>query len=209
VTRTPPARERFRPCSNKCNLPRRMCPRLCTFSDAGMPRLSMRSGGRRPKSAKAQNRGEWDWRCRRLYGELSGCRAQGERREAIEPMALARGRSRGYPPRGRCPGSTCRRRPRSSATVLARGRSQRHPPRRPVWGAPVAAGSEAWRQKVTRPGSHPGAGGVRCLGSARSRRRPVARPASPCNHRETRGGPLDDLLGRFAFRATQSWNTIS
>ena len=32
---------------------------LCRFSDAGMPRPSTRSGGRRPKSAKARNRGVW------------------------------------------------------------------------------------------------------------------------------------------------------
>jgi len=32
---------------------------LCRFSDAGMPRPSTRSGGRRPKSAKARNRGGW------------------------------------------------------------------------------------------------------------------------------------------------------
>jgi hypothetical protein len=32
---------------------------LCRFSDAGMPSLSTRSGGRRPKSAKARNRGGW------------------------------------------------------------------------------------------------------------------------------------------------------
>jgi len=30
---------------------------LCRFSDAGMRRRSTRSGGRRPKSAKARNRG--------------------------------------------------------------------------------------------------------------------------------------------------------
>jgi len=34
-------------------------PILCRFSDAGMPRSSTRSGGRRPKSAKARNRGVW------------------------------------------------------------------------------------------------------------------------------------------------------
>src|SRR3981081_261853 len=32
---------------------------LCRFSDAGMTRLSTRCGGRRPKSAKARNRGTW------------------------------------------------------------------------------------------------------------------------------------------------------
>src|SRR5882672_11654936 len=32
---------------------------LCRFSDAGMRRLSTRCGGRRPKSAKARNRGKW------------------------------------------------------------------------------------------------------------------------------------------------------
>ena len=36
-----------------------MLPRLCRFSDAGMAGLSTRSSGRRPKSAKARNRGLW------------------------------------------------------------------------------------------------------------------------------------------------------
>jgi hypothetical protein len=35
------------------------CPQLCRFSDAGMPSLSTRCGGRRLKSAKAGNRGGW------------------------------------------------------------------------------------------------------------------------------------------------------
>jgi hypothetical protein len=33
------------------------CLLLCRFSDAGMPSPSTRAGGRRPKSAKARNRG--------------------------------------------------------------------------------------------------------------------------------------------------------
>src|SRR5207244_8931178 len=33
--------------------------RLCRFSDAGNDELSTRSGGRRPKSAKARNRGRY------------------------------------------------------------------------------------------------------------------------------------------------------
>ncbi len=32
---------------------------LCRFSDAGMTRLSTHCGDRRPKSAKARNRGKW------------------------------------------------------------------------------------------------------------------------------------------------------
>jgi hypothetical protein len=32
---------------------------LCRFLDAGMTTLSTRSCGRRPKSAKARNRGKW------------------------------------------------------------------------------------------------------------------------------------------------------
>jgi len=32
---------------------------LCRFSDAGMTRLSTLCGGRRPKGAKARNRGKW------------------------------------------------------------------------------------------------------------------------------------------------------
>ena len=39
---------------------------LCRFSDAGMRRLSTRCGGRRPKSAKARNRGKWGCACRKL-----------------------------------------------------------------------------------------------------------------------------------------------
>ena len=35
------------------------CRLLCRFSDAGMTMLSTRCGGRRPKSAKARNRGKW------------------------------------------------------------------------------------------------------------------------------------------------------
>jgi hypothetical protein len=34
-------------------------PLLCRFSDAGMTRLSTHCGDRRPKSAKARNRGKW------------------------------------------------------------------------------------------------------------------------------------------------------
>src|SRR5207245_2296751 len=34
-------------------------PFLCRFSDAGMTKLSPRTDGRRPKSAKARNRGRW------------------------------------------------------------------------------------------------------------------------------------------------------
>ena len=37
----------------------RGCPPLCRFSDAGMTRLSTHCGDRRPKSAKARNRGKW------------------------------------------------------------------------------------------------------------------------------------------------------
>src|SRR6516162_3577527 len=36
-----------------------MSPEVCRFSDAGMVGLSTRSSGRRPKSAKARNRGMW------------------------------------------------------------------------------------------------------------------------------------------------------
>ena len=38
-------------------VPPRAGPIVCRFSDAGMTDLSTRSGGRRPKSAKARNRG--------------------------------------------------------------------------------------------------------------------------------------------------------
>src|SRR6202047_3551701 len=36
-----------------------VCRLLCRFSDAGMTKLSPGTGGRRPKSAKARNRGRW------------------------------------------------------------------------------------------------------------------------------------------------------
>ena len=36
-----------------------MSPVMCRFSDAGMTKLSTRTDGRRPKSAKARNRGRW------------------------------------------------------------------------------------------------------------------------------------------------------
>src|SRR5258707_9814949 len=54
------------------------CLQLCRFSDAGMPRPSPRSDSRRPKSAKARNRGVWGtdsaagamgiWRRRECWG---------------------------------------------------------------------------------------------------------------------------------------------
>jgi hypothetical protein len=40
----------------KVSLLQCMSPELCRFSDAGNDDLTMRSGGRRPKSAKARNR---------------------------------------------------------------------------------------------------------------------------------------------------------
>jgi len=56
----------------------RECQPLCRFSDAGMPELSPRSDSRRPKSAKAGNRGKWGsdgaagamgiWRRRECWG---------------------------------------------------------------------------------------------------------------------------------------------
>ena len=54
-----------------------LCSVLCRFSDAGNDDLATRSGDRRPKSAKARNRGRYAPRpCRRLsYGGLSGERA--------------------------------------------------------------------------------------------------------------------------------------
>ena len=46
-----------------------MSPVVCRFSDAGDDDLTIRSGGRRPKSAKARNRGG-GW-CRGRYGDLA------------------------------------------------------------------------------------------------------------------------------------------
>jgi hypothetical protein len=45
-----------------------VCRLVCRFSDAGKPSLSTRSGGRRPKSAKARNRGGWDTAVPRAMG---------------------------------------------------------------------------------------------------------------------------------------------
>ena len=54
-------------------------PVLCRFSDAGNDDLATRSGGRRPKSAKARNKiagGTLGRPCRRLsYGDMSNRRA--------------------------------------------------------------------------------------------------------------------------------------
>jgi hypothetical protein len=48
---------------------------LCRFSDAGMTRLSTRCGGRRPKSAKARNRGKWGTGgAAGAYGDLAAVR---------------------------------------------------------------------------------------------------------------------------------------
>src|SRR6266446_7100868 len=48
---------------------------LCRFSDAGMTKLSPRTGGRRPKSAKARNRGKWGTGgAAGAYGDLAAVR---------------------------------------------------------------------------------------------------------------------------------------
>src|ERR1700720_4743250 len=48
---------------------------MCRFSDAGMTRLSTRCGGRRPKSAKARNRGKWGTGgAAGAYGDLAAVR---------------------------------------------------------------------------------------------------------------------------------------
>ena len=83
---------RVRYCMGTGPLRQRRCRLVCRFSDAEMSNLSTRLGVRRPKSAKARNRGGWArWRCRGLYGELSGRRARRERREAVGPMASVQG----------------------------------------------------------------------------------------------------------------------
>ena len=55
-------------------------PVMCRFLDAGMTNPSTRCGGRRPKSAKARNRGKWGtggaaglWR---FFGTFRKCRSQ-------------------------------------------------------------------------------------------------------------------------------------
>ena len=59
-----------------------MSPELCRFSDAGDDDLAARCGGRRPKSAKARNRGNgWYGVSAAGYGELatsSGARVMNE-----------------------------------------------------------------------------------------------------------------------------------
>src|SRR6476620_6746120 len=71
-----------------------MSPLLCRFSDAGNDDLATRSGSRRPKSAKARNRGRYaPWPCRRLsYGGLSGERAacMPARGEEVERLRRAK-----------------------------------------------------------------------------------------------------------------------
>ena len=50
-------------------------PLLCRFSDAGMTRLSTYCGDRRPKSAKARNRGKWGTGgAAGAYGDLAAVR---------------------------------------------------------------------------------------------------------------------------------------
>jgi len=59
-------------------------PVVCRFSDAGMAGLSTRSSGRRPKSAKARNRGMWAAAVPRLlwgFGHKLGCACDDAKRE--------------------------------------------------------------------------------------------------------------------------------
>src|SRR6266849_1021811 len=49
------ASDKSLPCINIA----RLSPFMCRFSDAGMPRSCPASDSRRPKSAKARNRGVW------------------------------------------------------------------------------------------------------------------------------------------------------
>src|SRR4029077_16675104 len=48
-----------KPATCRFLLPTRSRPHMCRFSDAGMTKLSPGTDGRRPKSAKARNRGRW------------------------------------------------------------------------------------------------------------------------------------------------------
>ena len=51
------------------------CLFMCRFSDAGMTRLSTHCGDRRPKSAKARNRGKWGTGgAAGAYGDLAAVR---------------------------------------------------------------------------------------------------------------------------------------
>src|SRR6266446_10166732 len=78
----------------KMHLPRRRPPAragsfMCRFSDAGGDEPSMRSGGRRLKSAEARNRGEvGHGRCRGLYGDLAAALGWGGWIKAPAPIGL-------------------------------------------------------------------------------------------------------------------------
>jgi hypothetical protein len=62
---------------------------VCRFSDAGGDEPSMRSGGRRLKSAEARNRGEVGHRrCRGLYGDLAAALGWGGWIKAPAPIGL-------------------------------------------------------------------------------------------------------------------------
>src|ERR1035441_2165849 len=65
-----------------------VCPGMCMFLDAGMPRRSTRLGGRRSKSAKARNRGKgYVLRCGVRYRELSSARNFGFEAGRFSPAA--------------------------------------------------------------------------------------------------------------------------
>src|ERR1035437_8031566 len=65
-----------------------VCPGMCRFLDAGMPRRSTRLGGRRSKSAKARNRGKgYVLRCGVRYRELSSARNFGFEAGRFSPAA--------------------------------------------------------------------------------------------------------------------------
>jgi hypothetical protein len=92
---------------------------LCRFSDAGIPRPSTRSGGRRPKSAKARNRG-WVGHgaaacSMAIWPRLGARRGWGE---AVDAIALRQGMGAG----ARVTWRIAR-----SATRLARARRQDWP----------------------------------------------------------------------------------
>ena len=67
---------------------------LCRFSDAGNDELAMRSGDRRPKSAKARNRGRYARSAvplAQLWGfEQRACRVDASARREVEGLRTAK-----------------------------------------------------------------------------------------------------------------------
>ena len=64
------------------------CPDMCRFSVAGNDEPTTGTGGRRPKSAKARNRGMWGTIVPRRYGDLAAAAGLMILDGAFEPVGL-------------------------------------------------------------------------------------------------------------------------